>query len=85
MAAGTAVVASDIEGYRSAAGGAALLVPPGDAAALRGSIVALLDGEVQRSSLVAAGRRRAVECSIDTVAARYAERYRHLAGTSRSR
>ena len=31
MAAGCAVVASDIEGYRSAAGGHAELVPPGDA------------------------------------------------------
>ena len=28
MAAGCAVVASDIEGYRSAAGGHAVLVPP---------------------------------------------------------
>ncbi|MGH9044588.1 MAG: glycosyltransferase family 4 protein, partial [Acidimicrobiales bacterium] len=34
MAAGLAVVASDIEGYRSAAGGHALLVPPGDARGL---------------------------------------------------
>ena len=32
MAARTPVVASDIDGYRSAAGGCAVLVPPGDAA-----------------------------------------------------
>ncbi len=34
MAAGCAVVASDIEGYRMAAGGHATLVPPGDVGAL---------------------------------------------------
>ena len=34
MAARAAVVASDIDGYREAAGGHAVLVPPGDAAAL---------------------------------------------------
>ena len=34
MAARTVVVASDIDGYRQAAGGCAVLAPPGDPAAL---------------------------------------------------
>ena len=43
MAAGTAVVASDIPGYRDAAGGKARLVPPGDAAALAEALAELLE------------------------------------------
>ena len=44
MAAGCAVVASDIEGYRMAAGGHAALVPPGDKEALARALgVALAD------------------------------------------
>jgi phosphatidylinositol alpha-mannosyltransferase len=73
MAAGCAVVASDIEGYRSAAGGHAALVPPGDVGAL-GS--ALADA-VGRSSPVE--RKEAIEYarawSMDTLAARYLEVY----------
>jgi phosphatidylinositol alpha-mannosyltransferase len=40
MAARTAVVASDIAGYRDAAGGHARLVPPGDVTALAGALAA---------------------------------------------
>src|SRR3984957_10371246 len=44
LAAGCAVVASDLEGYRSAAGGHAALVPPGDAGALGRALgIALAD------------------------------------------
>ncbi len=42
MAARTAVVASDIAGYRFVAGGHALLVPPADASALAGALAAAL-------------------------------------------
>ncbi len=42
MAAGCAVVASDIEGYRTAAGGHATLVPPGDPGALTRALDAVL-------------------------------------------
>ena len=57
MAAGCAVVASDIEGYRIAAGGHATLVPPGDA----GALARALDvgaGEPGPRSTTAARRRR---------------------------
>jgi phosphatidylinositol alpha-mannosyltransferase len=43
MAARTLVVASDIDGYREAAGGHAVLVPPGDAHALAQARVGALD------------------------------------------
>jgi phosphatidyl-myo-inositol alpha-mannosyltransferase len=77
MAAGCAVVASDIEGYRMAAGGHATLVPPGDTQAL----AAALDRE-----LAAAGsgpsveaRKEAVEharsWSMEALAERYLEVY----------
>jgi phosphatidylinositol alpha-mannosyltransferase len=44
MAAGTVVVASDIPGYRDAAGGRAVLVPPGRADALADALAAVLEG-----------------------------------------
>ena len=44
MAARAAVVASDIDGYRDAAGGHALLVPPGDARALAEALSGVLSG-----------------------------------------
>ncbi len=44
MAARTTVVASDIDGYRQAAGGHAVLVPPGDARSLAGALTGALAG-----------------------------------------
>ncbi|MGA2836798.1 MAG: glycosyltransferase family 4 protein [Acidimicrobiales bacterium] len=44
MAARTVVVASDIEGYRDAAGGCAVLVPPGDPRALAAALGGVLRG-----------------------------------------
>jgi phosphatidylinositol alpha-mannosyltransferase len=77
MAAGTAVVASDLAGYRNAArpGRDGLLVPPGDVAALVAALRLVLDDDEQRASLVAAGRRRAEELSMDRLAGCYAELY----------
>ncbi len=70
MAAGTAVVASDIDGYRTVSrpDREALLVKPGDADALRGALRALLDDPVLRAGLVDAGARRADEFSMDHLA-----------------
>ncbi len=70
MAAGTAVVASDIDGYRtvSRADREALLVPPGDTEMLRAGLRTLLDEPVRRAQLVAEGSRRADEFSLDHLA-----------------
>ncbi len=58
MAAGRAIVAADIDGYRELAGesGAAEFVPPGDAAALARALRALLPDTSRRERLGDAGR-----------------------------
>jgi phosphatidylinositol alpha-mannosyltransferase len=79
MAASTAVVASDIPGYRLAAGDAALLVPPGDPTALAEALEGLLDDPVARRRLAEAGVRRAEEHSMRRVADRYLGLYSAIA------
>jgi phosphatidylinositol alpha-mannosyltransferase len=80
MAAGVAVVASDIDGYREAAAGHARLVPPGDPTALAEALrIALADasaheGGSSRAALDAA-RGHAGAWSMATLAARYVEIY----------
>jgi phosphatidylinositol alpha-mannosyltransferase len=73
MAAGTAVVASDLVGYRAVActGEEARLVPPGDADALRVALRALLDDAEVRAKVAAVGAARAVELSMDHLAERF--------------
>ena len=69
MAAGKPIVASDIDGYRDVArdGLEALLVAPGDAAALVTAVREVLDDPRLAKSLGEAGSRRAVEFDWDTV------------------
>ena len=57
MAARTVVVASDIDGYRQAAGGHAVLVPPGDGRSLAEALSGVLSGEL---AVVPAGREVAM-------------------------
>jgi phosphatidylinositol alpha-mannosyltransferase len=73
MAAGTAVVASDIGGYRNVAreGVDALLVPHGDAGALRDALCRLLDDPALRSRLVTEGEQRATDFSMRRLAERF--------------
>jgi phosphatidylinositol alpha-mannosyltransferase len=73
MAAGAAVVASDISGYRNVArpDTEALLVPPGDGDALGNALRTVLDDPDRRHRLVAAGERRASEFSMQRLAERY--------------
>jgi glycosyltransferase involved in cell wall biosynthesis len=77
MAGGCAVVASDIEGYRMAAGGHATLVPPGDVGALARALEAVLGGVATDSAAIA--RKAATEYargwSMDTLAERYLDLY----------
>jgi phosphatidylinositol alpha-mannosyltransferase len=73
MAAGTAVVASDLTGYRAVArtGDEARLFPTGDAVALRDALRDLLDDEEARAKVAAVGATRAVELSMDHLAEQY--------------
>ena len=77
MAAGTPVVASDIPGYAKVArsGADALLVPPGDPAALAEALGGLLDDPAMAAGLVASGTSRAAEFSMTRLAERYEEFY----------
>jgi phosphatidyl-myo-inositol alpha-mannosyltransferase len=73
MAAGAAVVASDISGYRAVARPEheAVLVPHDDAGALRDALRRLLDEPRVRTELVAAGDQRAAEFSMRRLAERF--------------
>ncbi len=86
MAAGTVVVASDIEGYRDAAGDSAVLVAPGDVDAWTGALDGVLSGRLAvasngpgvdgdgRSRWLASAAARAERWSM----ARLAECYEHV-------
>jgi phosphatidylinositol alpha-mannosyltransferase len=80
MAAGTALVASDLDGHRNVATDEvdALLAPVGDAAALAKALRRVLEDESLRSELIAGGRRRADELSMDRQAERYVSIYQRL-------
>jgi phosphatidylinositol alpha-mannosyltransferase len=77
MAAGTAIVASDIDGYKNVARADrdALLVPPDDPESLRVALRLLLDEPTQRARLVQSGHERATEFSMERLAQRYLELY----------
>ena len=80
MASGCALVASDLDGHRNVAtdGVDALLAPVGDAAALAKALRRVLDDDALRAELVAGGRRRAEELSMDHLAERYVEIYQSV-------
>jgi phosphatidylinositol alpha-mannosyltransferase len=79
MAAGCAVVASDIEGYRAAAGGHAMLVPPGDVGALSRALDHVLAQAEPAAGTPIPERKEATEYArkwaMDTLADRYVEMY----------
>lgn len=75
MAAGCAVIASDVPGNREAVGEAALFVAPGDGPGLARAVRRLAADAEARGALGAAARRRAeAEFASRSVAARYLER-----------
>jgi phosphatidyl-myo-inositol alpha-mannosyltransferase len=84
MAAGAAVVASDLTGYRDVArdGQDVLLVAPGDAPALHDALARALDDPGLRAQLVDAGRMRAAEFAMSRLAASFVDRYRSAIGTT---
>ena len=73
MASETLVVASDITGYREAAGGHATLFRPGDAASLESAIEEAL--RTESASAVAAARQYAERWSMNALVEAYEERY----------
>jgi phosphatidylinositol alpha-mannosyltransferase len=77
MAAGTAIVACDIPGYRNVARPdvEAIMAPPGDPEALRLALRRALDADARRSELVEAGERRVAEFSMNRLAERYVPVY----------
>jgi phosphatidylinositol alpha-mannosyltransferase len=80
MAASTAIVASDLPGYRNVARPSrdALLMPPGDARALATALETVL-GDVQlRERLVASGECRASRFSMEHLAELYLDLYNRV-------
>jgi phosphatidylinositol alpha-mannosyltransferase len=77
MAAGTPVVASDIDGYRNVAthGENALLVAPNDHDALASALARVIADSRLASSLKTAGLEHAESFSMDLLAAKYVEMY----------
>jgi phosphatidylinositol alpha-mannosyltransferase len=87
MAAGTAVVASDLVGYATVArdGQDAQLVPPGDAIALAEAIQRVLDDPGLAARLVASGAERAASFSMEQLAADYLALYEQAIAIDRRR
>jgi phosphatidylinositol alpha-mannosyltransferase len=81
MAAGTPVVASDLEAFRRVLreGEAGVLVPVGDAGALAGALGALLQDRDRRAALAAAGRAAVRDYDWSTVARQVVEVYETVA------
>jgi phosphatidyl-myo-inositol alpha-mannosyltransferase len=81
MAGSAAIVASDLPGYRNVArpGVDAILIPPGDAAAMAAALTRLLDDASLRDRLVASGEGRAASFSMDRLAEHYVEMYKRVA------
>jgi len=77
MAAGTAIVASDIHGYKGVVrrDREALLVPPREPKAIAGAIARLLGDDDLRESMAVAGRERAEEFSWPRVTAKVDDFY----------
>ena len=84
MAAGTAVVASNLPGYQLAAAGAARLVPPGDCVALAEAVRTVLFDDAERQALRDKGHRRAAQCDMGAIADSYRDAYARLGRAARS-
>jgi len=77
MAAGTAIVCSDIHGYKGVVrrGREALLVPPGRPKAIAGALATLLANDEMREAMGRSGLERAQEYSWERVTAKVEDYY----------
>jgi phosphatidylinositol alpha-mannosyltransferase len=77
MAAGTAIVASDIHGYKGVVrrGREGLLVPPGEPKAIAGALARLLGDDELRERMAASGLERAQEFSWERVTQKVEDYY----------
>jgi phosphatidyl-myo-inositol alpha-mannosyltransferase len=77
MAAGTAIVASDIHGYKGVVrrGREGLLVPPGQPKAIAGALAQLLSNDELRHAMAESGLARAQEFSWERVTAKVDDYY----------
>ena len=80
MAAGTPIVASDLDAFRTTLAGAGALVPPDDPAALAATLDALLRDDGRRTALAAAGREVVRKYDWPTVASQLVQIYETVAG-----
>jgi glycosyltransferase involved in cell wall biosynthesis len=80
MAAGRAVVASDIPGYRCVVqpGVNGVVSPPGDVPALAASLAALVEDPDRRAALAERGRARALEFAWPRITDRLEAVYRDV-------
>jgi phosphatidylinositol alpha-mannosyltransferase len=82
MAASTAIVASDLPGYRNVArpDADAVLIPPGDAPALATCLARVLEDGPGRERMIASGECRAARFSMERLVEQYVEIYAEVAG-----
>ena len=80
MAAGVAVITSNVSSLPEVAGNAALLVDPRSQGELRAALIRLLDSADLRRALAVAGRERAREFRWEVCAAKSLEFFREVAG-----
>ena len=76
MAAGCAVVCSDLQAFRDVVGSNARLIPVGDTGRLATEVIGLLEDIAAARALGEAGRRAVSRFDWDVIASRYREAYR---------
>jgi glycosyltransferase involved in cell wall biosynthesis len=80
MACGTIPITSNRTSLPEVVGDAGIMLDPTDERAWADSILAVAEGGMRRTELLARGRRRAASFSWDACAQKHATIYRHLAG-----
>jgi glycosyltransferase involved in cell wall biosynthesis len=78
LAVGTPVICSDLPALAEVAAGAAVLVPPGEPAALADALTELLGNDAERTRLIKVGLARSSAFDWDAVATRAWQLYRRL-------